>query len=418
MTIAKDKNIIFAQNYLRMKIIDRILNWLIIVALIAVIAVCVFNKEEGKANKILPNVGITEIQEVFPDAQHLQFLDTSYYAVKNADKVTIGAVLLSSPYSDKIKGYAGRTPLLIALGNDGKIVKIKMLDNQETPGFLSRVIESGFLDSWNGLTVDEAMEKDVDAVSGATFSSNSIQGSLKARLAVVSRQNVDELQVRSSFWPSICILIVVVMALICFFNYEKLKILRRVTLLLSIIILGFWRNASMSLLKYFSWLTNGISWSLEWALILIFVFSVLLPLFTGKAFYCTYLCPMGALQEMTGRICSKKLNLPRKVVNVLLVIRKLFLLTILILITVGVSLNLAFVEPFSVFSVKSVTLFSVIFAGVVLLISFFIKRAWCRFLCPTGLLFELVRKIKSNFTKPKPANADANIEAKAEAEAK
>ena len=160
---------------------------------------------------------------------------------------------------------------------------------------------------------------------------------------------------------------------------------------------------------------NGISWSLEWVLILIFAFSVLLPLFTGKAFYCTYLCPMGALQEMTGRICSKKLNLPRKVVNVLLVIRKLFLLTILILITVGVSLNLAFVEPFSVFSVKSVTLFSVIFAGVVLLISFFIKRAWCRFLCPTGLLFELVRKIKSNFTKPKPANADANVEAKAEA---
>ena len=216
MTIAKDKNIIFAQNYLRMKIIDRILNWLIIVALIAVIAVCVFNKEEGKANKILPNVGITEIQEVFPDAQHLQFLDTSYYAVKNADKVTIGAVLLSSPYSDKIKGYAGRTPLLIALGNDGKIVKIKMLDNQETPGFLKRVNNAGYLESWNGLTVDEALQKKVDAVSGATYSSKGIQNSLRARLAVVSRQSVTETADSSTLLPNICILLVVVLALICF----------------------------------------------------------------------------------------------------------------------------------------------------------------------------------------------------------
>jgi len=45
------------------------------------------------------------------------------------------------------------------------------------------VIKAGFLDSWNGLTAEEALNKEVDAVSGATYSSKGIQNSLKARLS-------------------------------------------------------------------------------------------------------------------------------------------------------------------------------------------------------------------------------------------
>ena len=377
-----------------MKTIDRILNWLILAALVAVVAVCIFKKENDEADESLPSIELSEIHDLFPDAQQVQLLDTSYFAVKNAENETIGSVLLSSPYSDGVKGYAGKTPLLIALDNEDKIMQIKLLANHETPGFIKRVTKSGYLESWNGLSVDEALQKNVDAVSGATYSSKGIQNSLKARLAVVARQNVVETTDNSALLPNICILIVVILALMCFFNPQKTKMLRLITLLLSILILGFWRNASMSLLKFYSWLTIGISWPLEWALIVVFALAVLLPLFTRKAFYCTYLCPMGALQELAGKACKKKLTLPKTVTTVLLVVRKMFLLTILILLSLGVSLDLAFVEPFSVFSVKSITLFSIVFAAVVLIVSLFINRAWCRFLCPTGLLFELVRRIR------------------------
>ena len=377
-----------------MKTIDKILNWLILAALVAMIAVCIFETEKDCTDESLPNIELSEIQDLFPEAQQVQFLDTSYFAVKNAENETIGSVLLSSPYSDGIKGYAGKTPLLIALDSEGKIMQVKLLANQETPGFLKRVNNAGYLESWNGLTVDEALQKKVDAVSGATYSSKGIQNSLRARLAVVSRQSVTETADSSTLLPNICILLVVVLALICFFNPQKTKTLRLVTLLLSIGILGFWRNASMSLLKFYSWLTSGISWPLEWVLIVIFVLAILLPLFIGKAFYCTYLCPMGALQELAGKACKKKLTLPKTATNILLVIRKLFLLTLLILVVANAGIDLAFAEPFSVFSVKSITLFSIIFAAIVLIVSLFISRAWCRFLCPTGLLFELVRKIK------------------------
>ena len=93
--------------------------------------------------------------------------------------------MLSSPYSDDIKGFNGPTPLQIALDEKGKIIEIRVLKNNETPNFLNRVLDAGFLESWNGLTVEEALNKEVDAVSGATYSSNGIQKSLKARLQAV-----------------------------------------------------------------------------------------------------------------------------------------------------------------------------------------------------------------------------------------
>ena len=376
-----------------MKKIDKILNWLILAALVAVVVVCIFKKENDAVDDTLPTIELSEVQDLFPDAQQLQLLDTSYFAVKNAENETIGSVMLSSPYSDGIKGYAGPTPLLIALDKEGKILQVKILANRETPGFLKSVTNAGFFESWNGLTVDEALQKDVDAVSGATYSSRGIQNSLKARLAVVSKQNVTETTDNSALLPNICILLVVIMALICFFNPQKTKTLRLITLLLSIVIIGFWRNASMSLLKFYSWLTSGITWPLEWMLIVIFALAVLLPLFTGRAFYCTYLCPMGALQELAGKACKKKVTVPKTAVTILLIIRKLFLLTLLILVAANAGIDLAFAEPFSVFSVQSITLFSIVFAAIVLVVSLFINRAWCRFLCPTGLLFDLVRRV-------------------------
>ena len=135
----------------------------------------------------LPIETLTELQTAFPKAAHVELLEPSYYAVKNAKGKVIGHVLLSSPYSDDIKGFNGPTPLQIALDKDGKIIEVRVLENDETPGFLSRVVKTGFLDSWNGKTIQEALDMEVDAVTGATFSSNAIQKSLKARLQAVKR---------------------------------------------------------------------------------------------------------------------------------------------------------------------------------------------------------------------------------------
>ena len=135
--------------------------------------------------KDLPVTTLTELQTAFPKAMYVELTETATYAVKNDKGKVIGTVLLSSPYSDNIKGFNGPTPLQIALDEKGRILEVRVLSNNETPSFLNKVVNAGFLNSWNGLTVKEALDKNVDAVSGATYSSNGIQQSLKARLQAI-----------------------------------------------------------------------------------------------------------------------------------------------------------------------------------------------------------------------------------------
>ena len=136
--------------------------------------------------KDLPVETLTSLQTSMPKAAFVELTATSTYAVKNDKGKVIGTVLLSSPYSDNINGFNGPTPLQIAFDNNGKIIEVRVLDNNETPSFLKRVVDAGFLESWNGLTAEEALKKEVDAVSGATYSSNGIQRSLKARLQAIN----------------------------------------------------------------------------------------------------------------------------------------------------------------------------------------------------------------------------------------
>ena len=75
--------------------------------------------------------------------------------------------------SKDVKGYIGPTPLLITIEKD-KIVKIEALENSETPRFFKRMVDDGMLERWNGMNVDEALDANVDAVAGATFSSNAV----------------------------------------------------------------------------------------------------------------------------------------------------------------------------------------------------------------------------------------------------
>ena len=75
--------------------------------------------------------------------------------------------------SQDIKGYNGPTPLLITIEKD-KVVKVEALENSETPGFFKRMTDGGLLERWNGMTVDDAIGAEIDAIAGATFSSNAV----------------------------------------------------------------------------------------------------------------------------------------------------------------------------------------------------------------------------------------------------
>jgi Na+-translocating ferredoxin:NAD+ oxidoreductase RnfG subunit len=136
----------------------------------------------------LPELPVENVKPYFADAAKTKAIDTAFYEVKDAKGVKLGTVLYSSPYSDNIKGFNGPTPLLIALDAEGRIKNVVLLDNQETPNFAQRVVDGGLYEAWNSLTVDEALAKEVDAVSGATYTSKGVKNSLVARLKAYQKQ--------------------------------------------------------------------------------------------------------------------------------------------------------------------------------------------------------------------------------------
>lgn len=413
-----------------MKILNKILNYLIVVALLFLVVKGIVSSQKSKVKNQQPkfnlNISLEDVNKYYEEADSISLENVNFYYVFNDGNI-IGTVMNTSPYSDEIYGYNSVTPLNIYLDSCDKIVEVEMCENRESRGFVNKVINSGFLDSWDGLTVEEAAKHHVDAVSGSTFSSTAMAQSLQTRMSLLSQKKT---RLYSWDWNlfirQVCVLIVTVLATICFFmpkpkkykNSESwglgdLVTLRRISLLLSIAILGFWTNSLLSLSLFCNWLTNGVSLAIQLPILIIAVLSIILPLVTKKAFYCQYLCPFGAAQEFAGFIKAKDKSLKAKdkglkakdesqksssikanIYKVFSVLRKVILLSLLIIFALGVGLDLSVVEPFPIFNYQSIGFGVAIFATVILILSIFIKKPWCNYLCPTGTLLESFRTLR------------------------
>jgi len=150
----------------------------------------------------LPELPLERVTPYFSEAAEVQAIDTSFYQVKDAQGELLGTLLYSMPYTEGVKGYNGNTPLIIALDAEGRIKQVVVLPNHETPRFAERVESSGLYKSWDGLTVEEAIAKPVDAISGATYTSEGVKNTLAVRLKAYQRQLQKE-RVEPTFWQRI-----------------------------------------------------------------------------------------------------------------------------------------------------------------------------------------------------------------------
>lgn len=76
-------------------------------------------------------------------------------------------------------GYGGAVTYMIGIDSDGAVVGIQIFDHNETPGLGTKVGDQGYLDQYMGHTDPFA----VDAVTGATRTSNSLKNALNQALA-------------------------------------------------------------------------------------------------------------------------------------------------------------------------------------------------------------------------------------------
>ena len=121
------------------------------------------------------------IVSAFPTVKSIK-KEGQWVSVLDVNNKLLGYVVYSKPASDGIKGYAGETPVMIAFDTKKVIKGVYLLQNSETPRFVQHVKEQGFFNQWNGLSVKKALKKNVDTVSGATFTSRAVVQSVEAVL--------------------------------------------------------------------------------------------------------------------------------------------------------------------------------------------------------------------------------------------
>ena len=96
----------------------------------------------------------------------------SFIADETMTKENGTFVINTTELGKDVEGYQGPTPLKVYIKNN-KVEKIEFLKSSETPKYYDRVKK--FLQSkWDGLKVKEAREKEVDVITGATYSSEAV----------------------------------------------------------------------------------------------------------------------------------------------------------------------------------------------------------------------------------------------------
>ncbi|MFI3321478.1 MAG: FMN-binding protein [Rikenellaceae bacterium] len=303
-------------------------------------------------------------------------------------------VINSTSLGRDVISFGGTTPVEIYI-KEGIIQKVEPLDNNETPSFMNMVVRAGFLKNWNGLTVEEATEKSVDMVSGATYSSYALAQNVK--LSAVYASDAD-LAANNPFkdldLKTIIGIIVILTGVAITFIKPKNKIFEIVQLILNIAVLGFWCGSFLSLTQFVSWMSNGLNLSLALLSVLLLLVVIVVPLFGRKGSYCHIHCPMGSAQILLNKTPLKKIKIEPQIAKFLTNLRYYILLALLFFMWLGVGFNLMNYEIFSAFLLGSASTIVLVMAAIFLVLSLFVNRPYCRFICLTGALLTIMQKTK------------------------
>lgn len=98
--------------------------------------------------------------------------DLVFYKAKDSQGNLIAYIFIA-----KARGYSSDIRTVIAMDPNAKIIAVKILEHQETPGIGSRIEENEFLNQFKNKDVDEQF----DTITGATISSRAVIDSVKEK---------------------------------------------------------------------------------------------------------------------------------------------------------------------------------------------------------------------------------------------
>lgn len=301
-----------------------------------------------------------------------------------------------------VQGYGGPVPLKIHIDKDGRLTAIEAEPNAESPSFFDRAKE--LFSRWQGKTIDEAMAEDVDAVSGATFSSKAIIRNVQRGLAYAKQhgladggkgaQKESAERTVATGWTlgSIVALIAVLLGAVVplFTNNRRLHL---VQLVVNVVVLGLWTGTFVSYTLFLRLFAGGVSLSAIGTLaapLLMLIVALLYPLAGRSGHYCAHVCPFGSAQELAGKLSRRKLRITPRVLHVLTALRNLLWGVLMALLLTGTCSAWIDYELFTAFIYSSASVWVIVLAVLFLVLSVWVPRPYCRFVCPTGALMKSV----------------------------
>ena len=301
-----------------------------------------------------------------------------------------GFIINTTELGKDILGYGGTTPVEITVSN-GIIQKITPLPNRETPEFFGAIRNSDLFESLDGKSLEEGLNTTIDGVSGATYSSKAIIGNIKAGISYALNENAIKIgkQADSEKLPLkwyVTIVIILAGGIIPFFIKDKRY--RNLQLLLNVLLLGFWGGTFISYSLMTSYATNGITKVILIPTALMLIAAFLYPFFGKKDYYCLWMCPYGSAQELLGKCIKFKIRLSPGFVKWLNYFRQALWFVLMWLLWTGLWFDWMGYEPFAAFFFIDASAITISIAGSFLILSLFIQRPYCRFVCPTGSLFK------------------------------
>ena len=332
-------------------------------------------------------------------------------------------VVNTKPLAKDVQGYGGPVPLKIHI-KDGRVAAVEAEPNAESPDFFNRAKE--LLNHWQNKSVDEAMREEVDAVSGATFSSRAIIANMQRGLAYAKQHgqwgedgsvgalgtsappimgsSVGALgtsappivggsagALETSAPPIVALIAVLLGAVVpLFYNNRRLHL---VQLAVNVVVLGLWTGTFVSYTLFLRIFAGGVSLSAIGALaapLLMLIVALIYPLAGRSGHYCANICPFGSAQELAGKLSRRKLRITPRVLKLLSVLRNLLWGVLMALLLTGTCTAWIDYELFTAFLYSSASVWVTVLAALFLVLSVWVPRPYCRFVCPTGALIKSV----------------------------
>ncbi len=308
-------------------------------------------------------------------------------------------------------GYAGPMLICVQFDTHARILKVVPLEHMETEAFFHKMVTNGLLDQFTNtnVTLHATSIQQVDVISGATFSSQAVIEAVELAAGRFGEKHLGLEAVPGTipdfdFGLRESMLIILLLCSMYLYkpSIKYRKQIRWLALSLSILVLGFMTVTLLSIVNLNSFLMGywpNFQSHLIWYLMLVVVFVPIL--INRKNHYCNNICPFGATQEFLGKLGKAKTRIPRSTRKYLIWLPRILAWIFILLALLSNQPAYPSHEIFSTFFSMIGDDYQFVIVATVLLLSLFISKPWCHYLCPIKGATDFAEYGNSLFTKAK-----------------